>query len=190
MFKSNRRLRTLVYLLGATILSALGAFFEHTALFLLTGFACVLFGAGVVISNYNYKRYLLTTPVTIIAFIIIFIWGTVPFYDLGVLVYDDLPLGVPNNASFAFGMFGGFLLCFSVVVICYKGIVINWITILMIISFPLIAFELIRIPFLAKLEHFYSAIIIFQPLLTLIIVASIKAESKKLNITSNVDSTI
>lgn len=105
-----------------------------------------------------------------------------PFYDLGILVYDDLPLGTPNYASFAFGMLGGFLLCFLTVIICYKGIVVNWMTVLLMIVLPVTAFELIQIPWLDKLDRLSSAIIIFQTLLTLIIVVSIKSESKKENI--------
>jgi hypothetical protein len=175
----NRRLKTFIYLFSATVLSGVGSVFNNTLLFLFTGFACVLFGVGLVISNYNYRRYAFSTPAIIIAFIIIFIYGTIPFYNLGLLVYDDLPLGTPNYASFAFGMLGGFLLCFSTIIICYKGILINWANILLMICLPFIAFELIQIPWLNKLNRLSSAIIIFQPLLTLIIVVSIKSESRK-----------
>lgn len=169
-------------LFAATALSwAIASFNDE-----LLALALVLFGLGFIAANHKYERYKLSSLVIVAAFFVIYIWGTLPFYLLGDLLY-----GRNMFITQIFGFFGAFLLVILMVRLNFTGVRIGAVPVIMMLLFPFIATVLLsyiinREFFILKpgdvVTNFIPAMAIVQVLMSVNIVSALKSEGEIIKI--------
>lgn len=169
-------------MLCVTVLSAITFNIPYFAILGIS--APILFGLALIISNYHYCRYWFSGALCLIAFLLIFFYGTLPFYGLGNWISDNVAI------AGSFGIFGGLLLSFTTVKILFNGIKINFLSIIMLLVFPVLANcilslllgkELFVMHHTDMMHNLSLTIGIFQFFLTLMIVGSLNSENESYN---------
>jgi hypothetical protein len=181
----DRQKRTLLYLLIATGLCCILAFFRD-ALPELTLITPVIFALALIGSNLKYQRFGAGGLIILISFGLIFLYGTIPFYAVGQLVSDNFFI------IQSFGFFGAFAMVVLITKLSLIEIKLGFLPILMIITFPIIASSLLsliinRQIFILRpgdgIANFPWTILVTQLLMTLIIVTAMKSRGN--NVISN-----
>ena len=174
----DRQKRTLSYLLIATGLSCILAFFKDV-LPELTFITPIIFALGLIFSNLKYQRFGGGGLIILISFGLIFLYGTIPFYAIGQLVSDNFFI------IQTFGFFGAFALVISITKLSLIEIKLGFLPILMTITFPIIASSLLsliinRQIFILRpgdgIASFSWTILVTQLLMSLIIVTAMKSK--------------
>lgn len=170
-----RKLRTLLWLIGATSLGWLSAYFN----ILPQIFPPLLFGLALNFSNTDYMKYRLSELLIPIAFVLIFLVGTVPFFMLGELIFHN------KFAVIFFGCIGSFLLVNVTLRILLREIYIGPYQLLLIVLFSfgavyihaLVTGQSIENYDRGLMERFDLTILIYQLFMTISILTTMTKTS-------------
>jgi len=173
---SERQKETLTNLVIAVVISWVVLLFGPFLMLLVPA----IFGVAVINANAKYRKHAESGFAIIALFIVIFLWGTHPFYTIGRLLSD--------NYFFAqvLGFFGALLLIFLILKLSLTQIAIGYIPLIMLICFPFIASMLLGF-FLNNnifdlregdtIKRLDLTVLIFQSLASIFIVSTLKNDN-------------
>lgn len=162
------------------------------------GFTIILvpfiFGISLYYSNRKYLRNK-SSAFILLLFAIVYFWGTVPFYELGKLLFNS------NYLELVIGCMGAFILVFLVTKLALRGIRFGLLQIFMITVLPFVCILLLAYLKGQSIstikgylfDRFDLVVLLYQSFMTLIIVSSLsesgKAENKRLTLVNRKTST-